>query len=266
MDNHLVTPGNGSEPTPGQGDEPGPADVAAKKRAHRGPDPRDALAFGPPSRPDLRAAVADLSWLLSRGYAIVSALKLAGDRWRLTERQRQAVRRAACSDQARERRRARQVEATDLAGQGLLIDGFNVLTTIEAALGGAVVLVCRDQTCRDIAGLHGSYRKVAETEPALAALAAVLVELGVRQTGWLFDRPVSNSGRIRSLVLQTATAQAQDWSVQLADNPDPILARSSEIVATSDGEVLDGCSQWFNLARYVIETRCTAPTIIDLAD
>ena len=110
-------------------------------------------------------AVADLSWLLSRGYAVVSALKLAGDRWRLTERQRQAVRRAACSDQARERRRAHQVAPADLSGQVLLIDGFNVLTTIEAALGGAVVLVCRDQTCRDIAGLHGSYRKVAETEP-----------------------------------------------------------------------------------------------------
>ena len=136
MDNHLVTPGNGSGPTPSQGDEPGPADVAAKKRAHRGPDPRDALAFGPLEPAGLWcAAVADLSGRLSRGYAIVSALKLAGDRWCLTERQRQAVRRAACSDQARERRQARQVAPADLSGQGLLIDGgFNVLTTIEVGV------------------------------------------------------------------------------------------------------------------------------------
>ncbi len=252
----MVTPGNGSGSTQSQSDERGQAD-GPEKRAHRGPDSRDVLAFGPPSRPDLRSAVADLSWLLSRGYAVVSALKLAGDRWRLTERQRQAVRRAACSDQARERRRASQVAATELSGRRLLIDGFNVLTTIEAALGGAVVLVCRDQACRDIAGVHGSYRRVAETQPALAKLAAVLVELGVRQTGWLFDRPVSNSGRIRSLVLQTAAAQSQDWSVQLADNPDPILEQSREIVATSDSVILDRCAHWFNLARYVIETRCT---------
>ena len=156
------------------------------KRAHRGADPRDALAFGPPSRPALRAAVADLSWLLGRGYAPVSSLKLAGDRWRLTERQRQAVRRAACSDEARERRLARQVAAADLAGLNLLIDGFNVLTTIEAALGGAVVLVCRDQACRDIAGIHGSYRKVAETEPALEKLAGVWLS-------WAFVKPAGCS-------------------------------------------------------------------------
>jgi len=236
------------------------------KRAHRGPDPRDALAFGPPCRAAVRAAVADLSWLLGRGYAPVSSLKLTGDRWRLTERQRRAVLRAACSDQARERRLARQVPAADLAGQNLLIDGFNVLTTIEAALGGAVVLVCRDQACRDIAGVHGSYRKVAETEPALEKLAGVLVELGVRQIGWLFDRPVSNSGRIRSLVLQTAAAGSLDWSVQVVDDPDAVLERSREIIATSDSVILDRCSHWFNLARHVIETRCPGAMVVDLAD
>ena len=76
-------------------------------RTHRGPDPRDAEAFGAAAWPALREAVHELSWLLGRGYAIVSALKLVGDRWSLTERQRMAVRRAACSDEARARRLAR---------------------------------------------------------------------------------------------------------------------------------------------------------------
>ncbi|MGZ3397481.1 MAG: DUF434 domain-containing protein, partial [Isosphaeraceae bacterium] len=62
-------------------------------RTHRGPDPRDGEAFGPSAVPALRGAVSDLSWLLGRGYAIVSAVKLVGDRWSLTERQRLAVRR-----------------------------------------------------------------------------------------------------------------------------------------------------------------------------
>ena len=37
------------------------------KRAHRGPDPRDDEAFGRPTWPALREAVADLSWLFGRG-------------------------------------------------------------------------------------------------------------------------------------------------------------------------------------------------------
>jgi hypothetical protein len=235
------------------------------KRAHRGPDPRDALAFAPPVHPALRAAVFDLSWLLGRGYQPVSSLKLTGDRWTLTDRQRQAVRRAACSDLARQRRLARQVGAADLAGADLLIDGFNVLTTIEAALGGAVVLICRDGTCRDIAGVHGSYRKVAETVPALEALAGALAELGIHHARWLFDRPVSNSGRTGALVLRTASAGFYDWSVDVVESADPVLEQSSEIVATSDSVILDACSHWFNLARHVIETRCPGAMLVDLS-
>ena len=73
-------------------------------RAHRGPDPRDRDAFAPAAWPRLREAVADLSWLLTRGYAEASSLKLVGDRLALTERQRMAVRRCACADAARARR------------------------------------------------------------------------------------------------------------------------------------------------------------------
>jgi hypothetical protein len=235
------------------------------KRAHRGPDPRDGEAFGPPTWPALRGAVADLSWLFSRGYATVSALKLVGDRWSLTERQRQAVRRSACSDDARERRRAHHVTVDDIAGKVLVIDGFNVLTTVEAALGGAVVLICRDATCRDIAGIHGNYRKVAETLPALEKLVTVLATLGVRQTRWLFDRPVSNSGRVRSLMLNMAAERSLDWSVELVDDPDPLLSSSDEIVATSDSAILDAGPTWFNLARLTIETTCPDANVVDLS-
>ena len=50
-----------------------------------GPTLRDDEAFGPSAVPALRGAVADLSWLLERGYATVSAVKLVGDRWSLTD-------------------------------------------------------------------------------------------------------------------------------------------------------------------------------------
>jgi hypothetical protein len=232
---------------------------------HRGPDPRDGKAFGPSTVPALRGAVADLSWLLGRGYAIVSAVKLVGDRWSLTERQRLAVRRAACSDNALAGRLERRTAAADLDGRILLIDGFNVVTTVEAALGGGVILGCRDGTFRDIAGVHGTYRKVAETMPAVELIGARLWELAVSQARWLFDRPVSNSGRIQALLLAAAKSSGWAWTVELVDDPDPVLRNSVEVVATADSAILDHCKRWFNLARDVIEARCPAATIIDLA-
>lgn len=242
----------------------GPLDPP-ESRGHRGADPRDAECFGPSSLPAIRNAVSDLSWLLGHGYAPVSALKLVGDRWRLTERQRMAVRRSACSDEALDRRRAREVSAVELAGKQLWIDGFNVLTTIEAWLGGAVVLHCRDGTFRDLAGIHGTYRRVAETLPSLEVLADVLVGLGVRCVRWLFDRPVSNSGRVRDLVLETAATAGIDWSVDLVADPDPILEQSQEIVATADSAILDAGPRWFNLVGAVLASSAEI-RVIDLTD
>jgi hypothetical protein len=240
--------------------------IVPDTRGHRGADPRDAESFGPASLPALRAAVSDLSWLLGHGYAPVSSLKLVGDRWRLTERQRMAVRRSACSDEHRDRRRARRVAILDLTGQELWIDGFNVLTTIESHLGGGVVIGCRDGAFRDLAGVHGTYRRVVETTPALEFLASRLAGLGVGRALWLFDRPVSNSGRIASFVREIARGRGCDWSVELVDDPDPVLKRSTEVVATADSAILDAGPRWFNLARDVIESIGGLDRVLDLSE
>jgi hypothetical protein len=234
-------------------------------RTHRGPDPRDDDAFGTAALPALRQGVHDLSWLLTRGYAIVSAVKLVGDRWSLTERQRLAMRRAACAEDARAGRLARRVTADQVEGREILIDGFNVVTTVEAALGGGVVLCCRDQTYRDVAGVHGTYRQVAETMPALELIGQTLADLNPAGVHWLFDRPVSNSGRIRGILVETAEREGWNWSVELVDNPDTALKAFADIVATADSAILDRCASWLNLAQIVIDTHSPTARIIDLA-
>jgi hypothetical protein len=232
-------------------------------RTHRGPDPRDAHAFAPEAWPRLRQAVSDYSWLLGSGYAEVSALKLVGDRHELTERQRMAVRRCACTDEARKQRSARRVDAAALRGCPLLIDGFNTLTTIEAALGGAVVLVGRDGAYRDLAGVHGTYRKVAETQPAILLIGEYLNSFGAGPCRWYLDRPVSNSGRLRGVLGELASEHGWSWEVELASNPDPILARADDIVATADAAILDHGVRWFPLAREVV-TRVPTAFVVDL--
>jgi hypothetical protein len=234
-------------------------------RKHRGADPRDDEAFGAQALPALRQGVHDLSWLLGRGYAIVSAVKLVGDRRTLTERQRLAMRRAACSDEARAGRSANRATVGQVNGRKLLIDGFNVVTTVEAALGGGVVLRCRDETYRDIAGVHGTYRQVAETIPALRLVGQTVCSLNPAEVRWLFDRPVSNSGRIRGILLEIAEQNNWNWTVELLDNPDAELRASTDIIATADSAILDRCSRWLNLAQLVIDAHCPPARIIDLA-
>src|SRR5262245_53876532 len=132
-------------------------------RKHRGPHPADEQLFATACHDVLQTATADFSWLLSRGYAEPSSLKLVGDRYALAARQRMALSRGACTDEQLTTRKGREIFANSLAGGSLLIDGFNVLTTIEVALSGGVVLQGRDGCLRDIAGMHGHYKMLEET-------------------------------------------------------------------------------------------------------
>lgn len=236
------------------------------KRTHRGPHPEDAKLFAPPIWPTLRKAVADLSWLLSGGYADTSALKLVGDRYNLTQRQRMAVMRCACSDFALVRRQSHELSRDDVAGQTLLLDGYNVLTTIEAGLAGGVIIVGRDGCYRDLASMHGTFRKVTETVPAIELVGRVLAELGVRDCIWYLDRPVSNSGRLKETLLQVASQNQREWQVKLVNNPDAVLIASDVIVATADSVILDQCARWFNLARLVTMSSLPDAWVVGLSD
>ena len=221
-------------------------------RKHRGPHPEDARLFAPPQVSALRAAAGDLCWLLSRGYRGESSLKLVGDRYALAARQRNAVSRCACSDADAAARQSRQKDAAALAGRELWIDGYNVLTTIEAALAGGVVLAARDGCYRDMASMHGSYRRVAETLPALEMIGGVLARLRVACCRWLLDRPVSNSGRLKGIMEKLSAERGWPWTVELVDDPDRLLLELREVVATADSGILDCAGAWINLARTVV--------------
>jgi hypothetical protein len=234
------------------------------RRRHRGPHPRDEEHFAPAKLPLLRTAAADLAWLLSRGYPGKAAVKLVGDRFALTVRQRTALQRATVGDAVRDRRLEGRVELGAARGRTLLVDGYNVLLSVESALGGGIVLGARDRTFRDLASMKGHYKRVDETRAALELLGGYLGELGCARVDWFLDRPISNSGRLRKLMLGIAAERGWPWTVGLAASPDRVLAAGGELVATADGWILDQGVRWLNLARRVIEDRVPDAWVVDL--
>jgi hypothetical protein len=230
----------------------------------RGADPEDAELFAPKWTSTLRTAVLELSWLLDRGYSDVSALALVGNRHRLRKRQRDAVRRSACGDEATRDRRARRVDASALRGRPIAIDGFNVLITLEAGLAGAPLFRGRDGVLRDIASVHGSWRHVDGTATALAGIAAFAREQRLGDATWYLDRPVANSGRLAATIEASADAADLGWRVELLFDPDAALRNSDRVVASADGAVLDGCGSWLDLVGEVVARIAPRAWIVDL--
>jgi hypothetical protein len=234
-------------------------------RSHRGPAPKDDRLFGPAAIDRLRSAIADYSLLLTKGYAEKSALKLVGDRFELTQRQRLAVMRSACADRQLTSRKQRQLRIKSIKNNPLAIDGYNLLITIEAAISGAFVFVGRDGCYRDLASIHGTYRKVTETIPALELIIDFVNSLQPAEVILLLDKPVSNSGRLKKIIDDSLLCNLENFSVRLSISPDAELISTGAIVASSDSVVLDNCSRWTNLAAQIIEEKIPDAKLIDLS-
>jgi hypothetical protein len=234
-------------------------------RKHRGAHPEDRKLFSDDQVPALRTAVDELSWLLTRGYSMKGAVKLVGDRHSLTDRQRLAVSRAVCSDQSKAQRGRTQIEIAELRGADVIIDGFNLIITIEAALSGGVLFLCRDGCIRDLSSVHGSYRSVNETSPAIQLIGEFLGALKPESVAWLLDRPVSNSGRLAKLIRDCGGQNGWPWTVETCLNPDREIVSSRRIVISSDGPLLDQVKRWTNFNRHLIDKRLDAPWLVDLS-
>ena len=235
------------------------------KRNHRGPHPADKKLFAEGAISNLLEAIADFSLLLTKGYAEKSALKLVGDKFSLTERQRLAVMRSACSDEQLISRNKRCVAPINLNGKSVAIDGYNLLITIEAAMSGGVILKGRDGCFRDLASVHGTYRKVTETIPALELIGQFLRKVGVGKALWLLDSPVSNSGRLKTLIGELARKNKWDWEIELVLSPDNDLKKTDAIVASSDSVILDTCRKWANLGTEIVKTRMPNAWVVSLS-
>ena len=233
-------------------------------RRHRGPHPADADLFGAEELPKLRRAVAELGWLLSRGYKMTSSLKLVGDRHGLRERQRLAVSRSACSEHDRQRRKDHCIVVELLTNQQLTVDGFNLIITIEAALSGGPLLIGVDDCVRDLSSVHGSYRSVEETDRAITMIGNALERLGPSSVHWLLDQPVSNSGRLAAKIAGLAARANWPWTVETIFNPDAAIIASEGVAITSDASILDQVKRWVDFKTYLILREAPAAWKVDL--
>ncbi|MCI9425942.1 MAG: DUF434 domain-containing protein [Flavonifractor sp.] len=227
----------------------------------RGYVPKDTIEFGPKATDKLNSAAQELAFLLDRGYDTKSASTFVGNHHLLSERQRLALARIAsprAALDARERKRLRE------APQALVLDGFNTIITLEVALSGSLLLEGMDSTIRDLAGLRGTYRIVDKTVRAVELLLGRLETLGVEEALFYLDQQVSNSGRLRALLLDKAEGRSVRVLVELHPSVDGVLSRMENVV-TTDAIILDKCGSWYNLNREVIEESVPEAWVLRLA-
>lgn len=226
--------------------------TALKNRGKSSED--DGLFAGEKQRHKLAEALADMHYLLSREYPIKAALVLAGNRYRLKTRQIQALQGMCASQQEIELRNAKELTPIEIADKTLYLDGFNIIILLETLLSGGYIFKGLDGCYRDISSVHGTYKKVNQTKDVLILVGNTLQKLQAEKVIWIFDAPVSNSGKMKAFCYEVASENHFPWEIHLDNAPDKFLIENNRLACSSDAYILNECSSWFNLGGYIIES------------
>ncbi len=218
--------------------------------AKRGYLPEDERNFSPAAIRIMKNASRHICYLLNESYDLKSASTFVGNHFVLSERQRLAIARSVATDEQLTIRKAKEKAALD--GAEVWIDGFNTVITLEVMFSDSVLFECMDETIRDLASLRGTYRIIPETEKAVHTLFDTLKDQNIKTTHILLDEPVSNSGRLKTLIAEIGEGYPFGLDIQILKSVDSALWDKDNVI-TTDSIILDHCTGWFNLMRICVQ-------------
>ncbi|EHR78956.1 hypothetical protein OCC_06706 [Thermococcus litoralis DSM 5473] len=200
----------------------------------------------------LLLAYEDLKYLLNRGYRKKYALEFVANHYRLSQKERHFLFRCVFSDREIEERKAKLLQPGHLKGKILGIDGFNVLITLESLLEGKAIL-CEDGLLRDLK-LQGGYKISSRTLQTLSLLMDFLKTLDLKEVWFLYDAPVSKSGKVAELTRELLNKYGVSGKVKLSKVPDYDL-KAFEVVASSDIGIVEKVPFVVDLPQMIAEKR-----------
>lgn len=233
------------------------------KVTRRGFDENDKRWFSNKEQLRLKKAKEEIEWLISREYKMEHVIKFVGDRYQFSIRQRDALKRGACSEESKLIRNKKRLPLDKLEEGVINIDGFNLLITLEVALSGGTLVIGSDGSIRDLAGLRGTYKIIDKTDMALKIIGEFLNKYNCKNVVFYLDSPVSNSGNLKHRILEYSKEWNIDVEVKLVNNADVILENLDRVVST-DAVIIDKCKNYFNMAREIIENYIDEANIVNL--
>jgi len=207
-----------------------------------------------------RNAVDDLIFLLDRRYPKKQAIEIVGNRYRLDGEERKILYRGVFDTRSAERRKAKKCALSQV--ERILIDGYNVLITLESYLRGKMVFRSLDGYLRDIAGQYGDYTFDDFTRRGVELIVQFMKAEFLKSTrsftgGELFlDYPVSKSGELAAYLRHKFLKARLAIEVSVVRSPDFLIieggARKGTAAASSDTVIIDKVSQVFDVPAFII--------------
>ena len=199
----------------------------------------------------------DIRYLLAREYSINAAIRFVSDHYRLTESERHILVRVVRPPKVATARREKRLACADINGRDVLIDGYNILITIESMLKDETLWLGDDGFVRDTRGVFRNYNNTDTTYRAVDKMLSFLSECNVRSVNILLDTQMSKSGQLARYIDNRFHIYSLNGSARTSRHVDFDLknAGSGVVVATADGVVIDAVREVIDIAACLMECK-----------
>ena len=200
-------------------------------------------------------AARDLRFLLSRGYPKKTSITFIGNHFQLHQGERDLLYRGVFSRRQVKARQAKKINAKAIKGEKLVIDGHNVLITLESALKARPLLLADDGFVRDISRIFCHFRATENTKTAWNLVERFLLDYLPCYVTVVLDAPLSRSRELAARIRRWMRNAGIKGDAVAAPMPESYLLGLDGIKASADSGIIDRSSKVFDLAGHIIRRR-----------
>jgi len=181
----------------------------------------------------------DLKYLLDRGYRRTTALNLVVNRYNLSQKQRNLLLRYVFPEKEIRDHRKRLCPPSRLRGKKVVVDGYNVLVTVEAVLEGKDTVLGMDGILRDVKGIFSKYRFRKESRIAIDKILKKLKDYEPSFVLFIFDSQISRSGELAAFVRERLREHKLKGKAETSPHADGDIKKLNWITLTSDSVIIE---------------------------
>ncbi len=201
-------------------------------------------------RKQLVLAARDYRLLLDKGYPQKPALDIVSTKYMLTRRERLILYRSVHSRCYA--RRVRNCYSRPPCGSSIVLDGYNIFSTIYSMLSSEEVYLGDDGFIRDLLGLHGRLARVLTRDVIREIIRYIKPYIQDYSTYIVLDSNVSHSGELAAYLRKLLSGEIIVYVEKKADKKILELVDKKTWAITSDAVILDKVPKCYDIAGEII--------------
>ncbi|AKB22308.1 DUF434 domain-containing protein [Methanosarcina sp. WH1] len=214
---------------------------------------------GPDLKEKLLKPARDIRSILRWGYPKFATIRFVADHSQLSVEERHILTRVIMPPDKIVSRVRKKIACNGIRDRNLLLDGYNVLLSVDSLLKNEPMWFCDDGYIRDTRYYFSKARQAEDIEEALDSVLEFISEACPKSVTFLLDVQISRSGELAGFIRrklkeheisgEARTSKTTDFDLKTeGGNP-----KNNLVVATSDGIVIDSVLQVLDIPACLME-------------